>query len=120
MTKINFEKLTNPTLINLPTLIQNAVRAHRADNENYDPLDPYRENYDSDKPAAISPFTYVVYVLCFIAVIYLASRRYRINNWSYGIGFWLGWIFFGAMVFPAFALLMLIIIFITQGYRLTK
>jgi len=119
MTKINFEKLTNPVSINLPTLIQNTVRGHRADNENYHGVTTYsRENYDTDSPGGIASI--IVYFICFIAVIYLASRRYSINNWSYGIGFWLGWIFLGALIFPAIALLILIIIFITQGYRLTK
>jgi len=118
MTKINFEKLTNPGFINLPTLVQNTVRAHRADNENYQDVTHSRENYDTDSPECIASI--IVYFICFIAVIYLASRRYSINNWQYGIGFWLGWIFLGALLFPALALLILIIIFITQGYQLTK
>ena len=115
---INLEKLTNPGLMNLPTLIQNTVRTHRHNNENYESTLQSRENYDSEKADGTAGF--IVYFICFAAVIYLASRRYSINNWSYGIGFWLGWIFFGALIFPAIALLMLIIIFITQGYSLIK
>jgi hypothetical protein len=115
MTKINFERLTNPTLINLPTLVQNTVRTHRANNEDYE-SPTTRENFDASSPDGI--ISIIIYFICFIAVIYLASRRYTINKWSYGVAFWLGWIFFGALIFPAFALLILIVIFITQGYQL--
>ena len=47
----------------------------------------------------------------------MAHRRYVINNWEVGsLSFWGGWIVLGAVFFTPFAFLLLIAIFITQGY----
>ena len=110
MPKITLEKLTNPGLINLPTLIQKHILASKVDDDK-EGYKAVRENYAEEQHVIM----YIFYVLCFIAVIYLASHRYNVNKWNLDVGFWLGWILLGAILFPSIALLILIVLFISKG-----
>jgi len=114
MPKITLEKITNPGLINLPTLIQKHILASKVDDDK-EGYKVVRENYAEEQHVIM----YIFYVLCFIAVIYLASHRYHINKWNLDVGFWLGWILLGAILFPSIALLILIVLFVSKGYTFT-
>lgn len=108
MTKIDFEKLGNPAIYSLPNIVQKNIESYKKIKENYK---------DESGGSGQTAVTTVIGIIIFFLVIYMAHRRYVINNWEVGsLSFWGGWIVLGAVFFTPFAFLLLIAIFITQGY----
>ena len=108
MTKIDFERLGNPAIYTLPNVVQKNIESYKKIKENY------QDNSGGSGQTAV---TTVISIVMFILVIYMAHRRYVLNDWPVAsFSFWGGWVFLGALLFTPFAFLILLYIFLTEGY----